>query len=192
MLKRSFFISVLLVLALSSQSYAFKWQFDVWPEGNQTYTLEIRQGESDQVVSMKIALTDLGETYDVSTTMVINQTGIAPSDLSSAAYGGSALGMFMFGPMVFYGPAFMMLPMMLGEEDIQVRSEPMRVMGMGTITMDHSENIAGYECVVLSFVTDDDPENHMEFALAENLPFPCYSKYGSGSDAIEIRLVSAE
>ncbi|MCA9839021.1 MAG: hypothetical protein KC422_19045 [Trueperaceae bacterium] len=191
MYKRVFFLAVLVFL-FSSQSFAFTWQFDQWPEGDHTYTLEIHQGESDQVVTLTIDLKDTGGTYDVSTTMVINQTEVAPAELSTAAYGGEALGMFMFGPMIFYGPAFMMLPMMLGDEDIHVRSEPMRVMGMGSISMDHAETIAGYECVVLSFTTDDEPDNVMEFALAENLPFPCYSKYGSGSDAIEIRLVSAE
>jgi hypothetical protein len=32
----------------------------------------------------------------------------------------------------------------------------------------------------------------MEFALAEGLPIPCYSKYSTGSDAVEVRLIKAE
>jgi len=181
-----------LVFSLVSFSLAFEWNVDQWPEGNQAYTLELRQGDSGQVVTMNIVITDQGETYDVATTMTVNQIGISQSELGSAAYGGNALGMFALGPMAFYGPAFMMLPMMLGQEDISVREEPIRVMGMGSISMDRSETIAGFECVVVSFSPDNDPDTVMEFALAETLPFPCYSKYGSGADIIEIRLISAE
>ena len=184
-------LSFLVVFGLGS-ALAFEWNIDQWPEGDQTYTLEIRQGDSGQVVTMTIVATNQGDTYDVATTMNITQTGVAQDELSSAAYGGNALGMFAFGPMVFYGPAFMMLPMMLGQEDIRVREEPMRVMGIGSITMDRTEMVAGRECVVLSFTADNEPDVVMEFALAENLPFPCYSRYGSGSDAVEIRLISAE
>lgn len=183
---------VVALLVVTSHSLAFNWNIDQWPEGDQAYTLEFRQGDSGEVVTMSIVVTDQDGLYDVTTTMTVNQTGIAQSDLGSAAYGGNALGMFALGPMAFYGPAFMMLPMMLGQEDIRVREEPMRVMGMGSITMERSETIAGYECVVVSFSPDNDPDAVMEFALAETLPFPCYSKYGSGSDAVEIRLVSAE
>lgn len=181
-----------LFITLSSYSLAFEWNFDQWPEGDQAYTLELRQGDSDQLVTMNIVVKDEGDSYDVMTTMTVNQSGIPRGDLGSAAYGGNALGMFALGPMAFYGPAFMILPMMLGQEDIRVRNEPMRVMGIGSITMDRSESIAGYECVIVSFTPDDSPDEVMEFALAENLPFPCYSKYGSGSDTIEIRLISAE
>jgi hypothetical protein len=181
-------------LGLVSFSFAFKWTFDQWPTGNQSYTFEVRSGEGDaaQVATIDVVMTDTGGQYDVTTTMTVNQKGVAQSDLSGAAFGGSAIGMFAFGPMLFYGPAFMMLPMMIGEEEIEVRSEPISMMGMGKIYMDRSEQIAGFECVVLRLEMEDESSDPMEFAVAEGLPIPCYSKYGTGSDTVEIRLVKAE
>lgn len=185
---------ITVLLGLLSNAFAFKWSFDQWPAGNQNYTFEVRSGDGDtaQVATIDVAITDTGGQFDVVTTMTVNQTGIAQSDLSSAAFGGSALGMFAFGPMLFYGPAFMLLPMMIGEEDISVRSEPLRVMGMGKIYMDKSEQIAGHECVILRLEMDEDESSNMEFAVAEGLPIPCFSSYGTGSDRVEIRLVKAE
>jgi hypothetical protein len=182
------------LLGLFSCAFAFKWTFDQWPAGNQNYTFEVRSGEGDsaQVATFDVAITDTGGQFDVKTTMTVQQTGIAQSDLSGAAFGGSAIGMFAFGPMIFYGPAFMMLPMMLGEEDISVRPDPVSVMGMGKIYMDKSEQIAGHDCVVLRLEMEEDKNSNMEFALADGLPIPCYSKYGTGSDAVEVRLVKAE
>jgi hypothetical protein len=181
-------------LCFLSSAFAFKWNFDQWPAGNQSYTFEVRTGEGDtaQVVLIDTVITDNGGQFDVVTTMTVTQKAVSQSDLSTAVFGGSALGMFAFGPMLFYGPSFMMLPMMIGEEDIQVRSEPMRVMGMGSIYMDKTEEVAGFECVVLRLEMDEDESSNMEFALAEGLPIPCFSRYGSGSDTVEIRLVKAE
>ncbi len=181
-------------LGFFSQAFAFKWTFDQWPTGNQSYTFEVRSGEGDaaQVATIDVVITDTGGQFDVVTTMTVNQTGIAQSDLSSAAFGGSAIGMFAFGPILFYGPAFMMLPMMIGEEDIAVRSEPLSMMGMGKIHMDKSEQVAGHECVVMRLEMEEDESSNMEFAVAEGLPIPCYSKYGAGSDTVEVRLIKAE
>jgi hypothetical protein len=92
--------------------------------------------------------------------------------------------------MVFYGPAFMMLPMLLGKEDIHVRSEPVRVAGVGSVFMDKSETIAGHECVVLRLEMDDGSAP-IEMALAEDLPFPCSSRYGDEGDRTTIRLIDA-
>jgi hypothetical protein len=39
---------------------------------------------------------------------------------------------------------------------------------------------------------DEDQSSNMEFALAEGVSVPCYSKYGTGSDTVEIRLIEAE
>lgn len=185
---------LLTILFLSSQAFAFKWNMGEFPSGNQAYTFEVRSGEGEtaQAVTFDVVVTDTGGQFDVVTNMTINQKNVSQSDLSSAVFGGSSLGMFAFGPMILYGPSFMMLPMMIGEEDIAVRSEPMRVMGMGSIYMDKTEEVAGFECVVLRLEMDEEGSDPIEFALAEGLPLPCYSKYGSGSDTIEIRLIKAE
>jgi hypothetical protein len=185
---------ITVLLGLLSNAFAFKWTFDQWPAGNQNYTFEVRSGEGEaaQVATIDVAITDTGGQFDITTTMTVNQTGISQADLGSAAFGGSAIGMFAFGPMLFYGPAFMMLPMMIGEEDISVRSEPLSVMGMGKIYMDKSEQIAGHDCVVMRLEMQEEGSDPMEFAVAEGLPIPCYSKYGTGSDTVEIRLIKAE
>jgi hypothetical protein len=192
MFKKSFVCLTLMFLL--SQAFAFKWNMGEWPSGNQAYTFEVRSGEGEmaQVVTFDVNVTDTGGQFDVVTNMTINQSNVSQSDLGSAVFGGSALGMFAFGPMILYGPSFMMLPMMIGEEDIAVRSEPMRLMGMGSIYMDKSEEVAGFECVVLRLEMDEEGSDPIEFAIAEGLPLPCYSKYGSGSDTIEIRLIKAE
>ncbi len=181
----------LLLFALAGGALAFKWNIDTWPEGDQAYTLEVRQGEDGEAVTLDIMIDETDGSYNVRTTMTVDQSNVAYDELSTMAYGGSFLGMFALGPMVFYGPAFMVLPMMIGNEEIAVRSEPMRVMGVGNVYMERTETVAGFECVVLRLEFDDDPSNQMEFALAENLPFPCYSRYGSGDEAVEVRLVRA-
>jgi hypothetical protein len=185
-----------LVLALSlalPAAWAFQWEPFAFPEGDQHYTLEVRSvggGEAAPASVIDIVIRDTGGSYTVETTMTFVQEGVSSDDLANAAFGGSMLGTFMFGPMMLFGPTFMMLPLMLGQEDIRVRPEPMLVMGMGRLTMDRSETVAGRECVVLTFTPNDGEP--FEFALAEGLPFPCYSRYDSGDGMMEIRLVRAD
>jgi hypothetical protein len=95
--------------------------------------------------------------------------------------------MFGFGSMMLFGPSFFILPMLLGEQDIAVQEAPIPVMGMGTLYMDREEVVAGQTCVVIRMELEGGDE--LEFAVAEGLPLPCFSRYGSGSGAIEARLV---
>lgn len=181
-------------LAFGGSVQAFQWQPFAFPEGDQRYVLEIRQGEGPDatVGTLDLTVVDRGGTYDTTTTLTFEQTGIGGDDLSTAAFGGEMAGLLMMGPMLAYGPAFFLLPMMLGEEDVRVRSEPLRLVGMGSLTMEREEEVAGHTCVVVRFEPDDDPDGAMTFALADGLPFPCYSVYGSGGDRIEVRLLRAE
>ncbi len=172
---------------------AFEWNMDSFPAGDHSYTWEmsVEGGDAPQAVTITMDITQNGDSYDTATTMRVEQTNVAQEDLSSAALGGSMMGAMAFGPMMmFYGPAFMMLPMLLGQEDIHVRSEPVRVAGMGSIYMDHSETVAGHECVVLRLELDDGSAP-IEMALAEDLPFPCFSQYGDEGDRTTIRLTEA-
>lgn len=176
-------------------AFAFQWNPDAFPTGDHSYSWEITtQGDQGpEVATMTVDIAQKGDTYDTTTTLSVTQSGVAHDDLSTAALGGSMAGMLGFGPMMmFYGPAFMILPMMIGDEDIHVRQEPMRVMGMGSLVMDHSETVAGHECVVIRFEPDDDSGSPMEFALAEDLPFPCFSSYGGDADKVTIRLTEAK
>lgn len=166
-------------------AHAFQWTPFEFPPGDQGYTMEIVTGEGISVVDIDIV--EAGDAYEVTTTMTLVQSGVDQDELSDAMFGGSGLAMFGFGPMMLFGPSFFLLPMLLGEEDISVQDTPIRVMGMGMMYMDREEVVAGHTCVVIRMELEGGDE--LEFAVAENLPVPCFSRYGSGSDAIEARLI---
>jgi len=175
----------LLVVAVGG-AHAFQWTPFEFPPGDQGYTMEVVT--DDGVSRIDIDIVDRGGTYDVRTTMTLDQVGIAHDDLADAMFGGAGLAMFGFGPMMLFGPSFFLLPMLLGQEDIRVQATPIRVMGMGTMYMEREEVVAGHTCVVIRMELEGGDE--LEFAVAENLPVPCFSRYGAGSDAIEARLVA--
>lgn len=185
--------AVLLVAAGAAFAQeGFVWTPDQFPAGDQSYVLEVfAGGDATGGMTLSIDIVEGDGGYDVTTTIVSQQAGVTQSDLGSAAFGGSMLGALAFGPMMFYGPMFMMLPMMLGQEEIRVRTEPMVVLGFGKLYMDSTVEMAGRTCVEIRFEPNDDPEGVFEFALADGLPFPCYSRFGSGDDAMEMRLISA-
>ena len=177
-------VTALLVFALGG-AHAFQWTPFEFPPGDQGYTMEIVTEEGVSVVDIDIV--EAGGAYEVTTTMTLVQTDVEQDALSDAMFGGSGMAMFGFGPMMLFGPSFFLLPMLLGEEDISVQSTPIRVMGMGTMYMDREEIVAGHTCVVIRMELQGGDE--LEFAVAEGLPVPCFSRYGSGSDAIEARLI---
>jgi hypothetical protein len=189
-------VAVVLALALlaGGSAHAFRWTPFAFPEGDQHYVLEIRHGEGDAAVAgtVDLRIADAGETFDATTTFTFAQTGLSAEDLSSVAFGGSLTGMLVMGPALAYGPAFFLLPMMLGEEEVRVRTEPIRMVGVGALHMEREEEVAGRTCVVVRFEPDGDPSGAMTFALAEGLPFPCYSVYGSGDGRVEVRLLQAD
>jgi hypothetical protein len=178
------FVVACLVVALGG-AHAFQWTPFEFPPGDQGYTMEIVTEEGSSIVD--IEMVESGGAYEVTTTMTLVQSGVDQDELSDAMFGGSGLAMFAFGPMMLFGPSFFLLPMLLGEEDIRVQDTPIRVMGMGTMYMDREEVVAGHTCVVIRMELEDGEE--LEFAVAEGLPVPCFSRYGSGSDAIEARLI---
>lgn len=192
-MNRTVRILAAVALLATGTALAFQWNMDAFPSGDHSYTWEmtVDSGDGPQTATITIDITQQGDSYDTATTMRVEQTGVAQEDLSSAALGGSMMGALAFGPMMmFYGPAFMMLPMLLGNEDIHVRTEPVRVAGMGSIYMDHTETVAGHECVVMRLEMDDGSAP-IEMALAEDLPFPCFSQYGEEGDSTSIRLIEA-
>lgn len=184
-MRRTFVLLAALVL---SAAHAFTWEPFAFPEGDQGYTLEIAQEGDGPVTTIDIDVTSTGDGFDVTTTTTVRQTGIAQEEVEDAMFGGG-FGLFAMGPMMMFGPSFMMVPMMLGEEEVRVRAEPMRMMGFGSVFMDREVEVAGRTCVVVRVVPDGNPDGEFEFALAEDLPFPCYSRYGQGDDVVEVRLV---
>lgn len=185
-------VATLGALLVIGAVHAFTWEPFVFPEGDQSYTLEIVEADEIPSTTIRIDIVDTGDGYDVTTTTTLQQTGVGQSELENAAFGGGAFGMFAMGPMMLFGPSFMMLPMMLGEEDIRVREEPMRVMGAGSLYMEEEVEVAGQSCVVLRFEPDQEGGGGFEFAVAEGVPFPCYSRYGTGDDVVEIRLTDVQ
>jgi hypothetical protein len=180
---RAFVAVVACVVVGSAQ--AFQWTPFEFAAGDQGYT--IRVASADGVSVIDVDMVDRGGTFDVTTAMTVEQRGVALDDLGGAMFGGAGLAMFGFGPMMLFGPSFFMLPMVLGQEDVSVRDVPIRVLGMGTLYMEREEVVAGHTCVVIRLEMDG--ADALEFAVAENLPVPCFSRYGSGADAVEARLV---
>ncbi len=178
------FVVGALVIALGV-AHAFQWTPLEFPPGDQGYTMEITTDEG--VSRVDIDFVERDGTYDVTTTMTFDQTGVELDDLDDAMFGGGGAAMFGFGSMMLFGPSFFILPMLLGEQDIAVQEAPIPVMGMGTLYMDREEVVAGQTCVVIRMELEGGDE--LEFAVAEGLPLPCFSRYGSGSGAIEARLV---
>jgi hypothetical protein len=190
------FVALLLAFAIvaGGSAHAFQWTPFEFPAGDQHYVLEIRQGEGDAAVAgtIDLRIADVGGRFDATTTLTFVQAGLSAEDLSSVAFGGSMTGMLVMGPALAYGPAFFLLPMMLGEEEVRVRTEPIRMVGVGSLHMEREEQVAGRTCVVVRFEPDGDPSGAMTFALAEGLPFPCFSVYGSGDGRVEVRLLQAD
>ncbi|CAN5577136.1 hypothetical protein BH24DEI1_BH24DEI1_07880 [soil metagenome] len=186
------------LLLLWGQASAFQWEPFVVPPGEHRYVVEVRtvaEGEDDGVSTITINVREAGEGYRGETTIAFSQENVSAEELSTAMFGGSMLGTFAFGPMMMFGPTFMMLPMMLMGEEIRVRPEPLVVMGMGRLHMDSTVEAAGRDCVLLRFESGDAAnasEDIMEFALAEDLPFPCYARYGSPGSYTEIRMLEAD
>jgi len=176
---------VLVLAVVLGGAQAFQWMPFEFPAGDQGYTMEIVT--EDGVSQIDIDIVERDGSYDVTTTMTFEQTGVPLGGLDDAMFGGAGFAMFGFGPMMLFGPSFFLLPMMLGQEEIKVQDTPIRVMGMGTMYMDREEVVAGHVCVVIRLEMDGD--DTLEFAVAENLPFPCFSRYGSGDDGLEVRLI---
>jgi hypothetical protein len=184
-------LALVMATTASSSALAFQWAPFEFPARDQHYVIEVRRADAVPVV-IDVAVTATGGTFDVSTTMQVEQRGVAADDLGSAIFGSDAFGLMALGPALLYGPTFMLVPMLLANEDIAVRSDPIRILGFGRLHMDREEIVAGRTCVVMRLVLDADPSGGFEFAVAEDLPIPCYSVYGSGSDRVEVRVVRAQ
>ena len=178
-------LTILAIAALLGAAQAFQWEPFDFPPGDQGYTIQVTSAEG--VLVLDVEIVDRNGSFDVRTVMTFDQVGVGSGDLGTAMFGGAGMAVFGFGPMMLFGPSFFLLPMVLGQEEIAVREEPIDVMGMGTMRMEREETIAGRVCVVISLELGGGDE--LEFAINEDLPIPCYSRYGSGANAVEARLL---
>ena len=178
-------LAILVLAALLGAVHAFQWEPFDFPPGDQGYTIEITSSEG--VLLLDVEIVEQEGSFDVRTVMTFDQAGVGAGDLGAAMFGGAGMAMFGFGPMMLFGPGFFLLPLVLGQEEIAVREDPIDVMGMGTMVMEREEEVAGHVCVVirLELASGD----ALEFAIAEDLPVPCFSRYGSGANVVEARLL---
>ena len=181
-------VSVLALLG-SAPVLAFDWEPFVFPDGDQHYVVEIFQGQdaAAPAMTLDVAIADTGDTFDVTTALTFDRRNVAPDDLQNAFFGGG----FGLGPALMFGPTFLILPMLLDGQDIAV-GEPVELPGLGVLHMDGEVEVAGHRCVEIRLEPQAQTAVAMEFALAEDLPVPCYSRYGEGEDAVEVRLVRAD
>ncbi len=181
----------LIGMLVGGSAAAFTLDMTAFPPGSHFYAFEITSDSLGEGTVMRVEydVRQNGDAYDITTTTRITNSGLQQGEVMDALGGGGALAMFMFGPSIlFYGPAVFVLPLVLADQDVAVRQDPITVEGFGTLHMDRSERVAGLECVVLRYEPEDDTEP-MEIALAEGLPFPCYSIYGEDDDRTTMRLV---
>lgn len=185
-------LAAALLLAAAGAAQAFGWEPFAFEPRDQAYTIEVVQGNDVPTSTIEIDVVAQGDGFDVTTTMTTEQTGVAIDELDGALFGGGSFAMLAMGPTMLFGPAAMMVPALVGQEDIRVREEPIRVMGYGTLHMEREVEVAGRTCVVLRFEVDEQPDAGFEFAVADGVPIPCFSRFGSGDDAVEIRLTRIE
>jgi len=180
--RRLVIVSLVGVLGMA---HAFSWAPFEFPPGDQGYSMEVVT--KDGVTRFDIDVVDRGGVFDVTTSMTVTQVGVAPGGMSEAMFGGSGMTMFAFGPMMLFGVNFFLMQTLIGLEDIEVRTDPSGVKGIGLLYMEREEVVAGRTCVVIRAELDGGEQT--EFAVAEGLPLPCFSRYGSGGDAVEARLI---
>jgi hypothetical protein len=176
---------VVSLFAVVGMGQAFSWAPFEFPPGDQGYTMEVVSGEG--VARFDLDLVDRGGAFDVTTIMTVVQSGVAPGSMSEAMFGGSGMSMFAFGPLMLFGTSYFLMPLLLGQEDIAVRDAPIEMKGVGRMYLEREEVVAGRTCVVLRVELEGG--DGMEFAVAEGVPLPCFTRYGSGSEAVEVRLI---
>jgi hypothetical protein len=178
------FVAILACIVVGS-AQAFQWTALEFPSGDQGYTVQITSADGVSVID--VDMVDRGGTFDVTTAMTFVQTGVARDDLSGAMFGGRGTGH------VRVRSDDVLRPELLHPADAarpggdRGAGHADHGDGFGTIYMEREEVVAGRTCVVIRMELDG--SDTLEFAVAEGLPIPCFSRYGSGSDAVEARLV---
>jgi hypothetical protein len=184
-------VLVLVAVLLGGVALAFEWEPLEFEPREQAYTIEILNAQGEVQLTMEIDVVAAGDGFDVTTVQTVRRAGVAGGDLADAAFSGG-LGMFGFGGAMFLGPAFMILPLVLADEEVAVRPEPIELTGFGTVYMESTSEVAGVTCVDVRIETAVAEQPPIELGIAEGVPFPCYSRYGEGEDAVEIRLTRIE
>lgn len=187
-------VTVLGVAVLSwwvGAAHAFQWEAFEFEERPQAYTIQILDAEGEVVLTTDIDVVAAGDGFEVTTVQTTRRSVPAGEDIGDAVLGGGA-GLFGFGGAMFLGPAFMILPLVLADEEVAVRSEPIELPGFGMVYMDSTSEVAGTTCVDVRIELLAGEQAPIEVGLAEGLPYPCYSRYGEGEDAVEIRLTRIE
>lgn len=183
-------LACLIALPFVGAALAFGWSPEIARPGDQRYLIEVRQGEADDatVHHVEIVLTDVGGAFDVAVSVRLLRAALAPSDVGRVLLdlGPAAMSVLSAASanLVFVGYATV-------QSDVAVRDEPVELAGgIGRVHYEREEQVAGLTCVVVRAELTGYGEYIL--ALAEGVPFPCFSDYGEGGGRVTTRILEAD
>jgi hypothetical protein len=183
-------IAWLTLLLSAGTVLAFEWSPEIIRPGDQRYLVEVRKGEGDAgaVFHVEIVLTDLGGSFDAAVTLQIVRTGVAPAEVGNLPF---YLGFDASFALMAASPNMIFAAQVGVAGDVTVRDEPVELMfGMGRVHYEREELVAGLTCVVVRVELTGDSEHTL--AVAEGVPFPCFSDYGEGDGRVRTRILEAD
>jgi hypothetical protein len=183
-------VACMTMLVVAGTVLAFEWSPEIIRPGDQRYLVEVRLGDGDAatVYHVEVVLTDRGGAFDVAVTLPIVREGLAPAEVGTSLFyvsfeAGAAL--------KAVSPDLVLAGQVRAAGDIAVRDEPVELLfGTGWVHFEREEQVAGLTCVVLRVESTGFGEYTM--AVAEGVPFPCFSEYGEGSNRVSTRILEAD
>lgn len=137
---------------------------------------------------VEIALTDLGGSFDVAVTLPIVRTGLSPAAVGSLLF---YLGAEANVALMAASPNLMYANYVGIAGDVAVRDEPVELLGgIVRVHFEREEQVAGLTCVVVRVEWTGFGEYTL--AVAEGVPFPCFSDYGEGDGRVRTRILEAD
>lgn len=166
---------------------AFEWSPEIIRPGDQRYLVEVRQGDA-AAFHVEIVLTDLGGSFDVAVTLPIVRTGLSPAEVGSLLF---YLGAEANVALMAAAPNLMYASYVGIAGDVAVRDERVELLGgIVRVHFEREEQVAGLTCVVVRVEWTGFGEYTL--AVAEGVPFPCFSDYGEGDGRVRTRILEAD
>lgn len=184
----------LVVLALvalpTAAGLAFEWSAEIVRSGDQRYLIEVVQGDGDDARThrVEIVLVDRGGAFDVGVTVTVARAGVAPAEVGRSPFDASTELMAAMSASAA-NAVFASYAGIAGE--VVVRDEPVALVGgIGRVHYEREEQVAGLTCVVVRVELAGYGEYLL--AVAEGVPFPCFSAYGEGPNLVRTRILEAD
>lgn len=179
-----------LVVLATGPGLAFEWSTEIVRPGDQRYLIEVVQGDGDgaRVHRVEIVLVDRGGAFDVGVTVSVTRPGITPADVGTSPFDAS-MELTSALSAIAANAVFASYAGIAGE--VAVRDEPVELVGgMGRVRYEREEQVAGLTCVVVRVELTGYGEHLL--AVAEGVPFPCFSAYGEGPNLVRTRILEAD